>query len=31
MLDGKELARAPEPGLDLVGDQKDPVPLGQLA
>src|SRR5712691_6243234 len=31
MLDGKELAGAPEAGLDLVGDQQDPVPLGQLA
>src|SRR6266851_8929605 len=31
MLDGEELACAPETGLDLVGDQKDPVLLGDLA
>src|SRR5260370_25333513 len=31
MLDGEELACAPETGLDLVGDQKDPVFLCDLA
>src|SRR5258706_1713425 len=31
MLDGEELAGAPKSALDLVGDEEDSVPSGELA